>query len=378
MMSADCHVVHARLFLAEVRTLCRCDRSTLAFSDLVEQRCKMKRVLQIPCKLQQRVIIHFCQQLGITLALTAIFLKQVFQVRTLCDRSIRGWYHAFRNGCTRITDYPRASKIWHRRSAGNIQAVKHLIEGDRRLAIKNICAETSLTYGTVRRILKRDLGLVRKAAKMVPKMLTNHDRNLRLTLCELWKRHQEFDPSFLCQVITMDESWVYMYEPETKQQLIQWVAKGSACPVKFKRTRATGKVLVITFFDHRGLIHREFLRGQTVNRYNFIQILHRMRLAVIARRPRMWHNFVLHMDNVPAHRARLTKMFLQRMNIPVMPHPPYSPDLAPNDFFFYPTLKLPMRGQRFRSLDDLEEAVDEHIGRIPAYKYWDCILRAWP
>ncbi len=230
----------------------------------------------------------------------------------------------------------------------------------------------------MRRILRDDLGLVRKAAKMVPKMLTNRDQNLRLVLCELWKRRVEFDPGFLRRVITMDESWVYMYEPETKQQSTQWVLKGSAHPVKFKRTRATGKVLVITFFDHRGLVHWEFLRGQTVNRYNFIQILHRMRLAVAVKRPRILRTFVLHMDNAPAHCARLTKIFLQRMNIAVMPHPPYSPDLAPNDFFFYPTPKLPMRGLRFQTLDDLEDAVDDHIGRIPAFKYQDCILRAWP
>ncbi len=66
------------------------------------------------------------------------------------------------------------------------------------------------------------------------------------------------------------------------------------------------------------------------------------------------------------------------MNIFVMPHPLYSPDLAPNDFLFYPTLKLPLCGQCFGTLDQLEEAVDCEIGRIPSYKFEDCMLRVWP
>ena len=113
----------------------------------------MKRVTAIPVKLQQHVVIHFCQKLGITLTLTNVFLRQVFGGHTLHERSIRRWYKAFQNSCTCITDHPRANKICQGCSAGNIQAVKHLVEQDRRVSIRNISAETSLSYGTVSRIL---------------------------------------------------------------------------------------------------------------------------------------------------------------------------------------------------------------------------------
>ncbi len=166
----------------------------------------MKCVLEIPVKLQQCVVIHFCQKLGITLTLTNVFLRQVFGGHTLCEHSIRRWYKAFQNGRTRVTDYPRAHKIQRGYSAGNIQAAQHLVEQDRRVAIHNICTETSLTYGTVNRILKQDLGLVRKAAKLVPKLLNNRERNLCLTMCELWKCRVEFDPGFLRKVVTVDEN----------------------------------------------------------------------------------------------------------------------------------------------------------------------------
>jgi hypothetical protein len=42
----------------------------------------------------------------------------------------------------------------------------------------------------------------------------------------------------------------------------------------------------------------------------------------------------LHHDNAPAHTTLSMREFLGSKHITVLEHPPYSPDLAPNDFFF--------------------------------------------
>jgi hypothetical protein len=39
--------------------------------------------------------------------------------------------------------------------------------------------------------------------------------------------------------------------------------------------------------------------------------------------------------------------------IPVIPHPPYSPDLAPCDFFLFPKIKLKLKGSRFDTIDEI-------------------------
>ena len=44
------------------------------------------------------------------------------------------------------------------------------------------------------------------------------------------------------------------------------------------------------------------------------------------------NTWLLHHDNAPAHTALLTRRFLTNNNMTVVPHPPYSPDLAPCDF----------------------------------------------
>ena len=38
----------------------------------------------------------------------------------------------------------------------------------------------------------------------------------------------------------------------------------------------------------------------------------------------------------------------------VCPHPPYSPDLAPCDFWLFPKVKLTMKGKGFKSTQDIE------------------------
>jgi hypothetical protein len=35
----------------------------------------------------------------------------------------------------------------------------------------------------------------------------------------------------------------------------------------------------------------------------------------------------------------------------VIPHPPYSPDLAPCDFFLFPKMKFKLKGRRFDTIE---------------------------
>ncbi len=48
----------------------------------------------------------------------------------------------------------------------------------------------------------------------------------------------------------------------------------------------------------------------------------------------------------------------------LIPHPPYTPGLAPNNFFLYPTLKRSLKGWRFSSINEIETAVQGELQRI--------------
>jgi len=73
---------------------------------------------------------------------------------------------------------------------------------------------------------------------------------------------------------------------------------------------------------------------QAINQFYYKEVLTDHE-RVRRRRPEMWKNgsWVLHQDNAPAQNTLSVKTFLMKHKITVLEHPPYSPDIAPCDFF---------------------------------------------
>jgi len=71
---------------------------------------------------------------------------------------------------------------------------------------------------------------------------------------------------------------------------------------------------------------------ETVNHAFYKDVLERLPKRVQRVRRDTADCWVLHHDNAPAHTALSIREYLPKKKIPVFPHPPYSPDLAPCDF----------------------------------------------
>jgi transposase len=95
--------------------------------------------------------------------------------------------------------------------------------------------------------------------------------------------------------------------------------------------------------------------GQTINKEYYLEVIHHLHDAVRRKRPDLWAscNWQLHHDNVPAHSSHLIQSFLAKYGIPVVCQAPYSPDIAPCDFWLFPKLKRPLKGSRFDSRKDI-------------------------
>ena len=72
-----------------------------------------------------------------------------------------------------------------------------------------------------------------------------------------------------------------------------------------------------------------------------------------------------HHDNAPAHTAGRTKEFLRQSGLEMIENPPYSPDLAPCDFWLFPNLKRHLKGRLFESESELIAAFLEAVECIP-------------
>jgi histone-lysine N-methyltransferase SETMAR len=131
---------------------------------------------------------------------------------------------------------------------------------------------------------------------------------------------------------------------------------------------------LICFFDVNGIVHKEFVPPeQTVNQYFYLDVLKRLRYSVRRKRPELWRSgdWLLHHDNVPAHTALSVRQFLAKSNMVLLPHPPYSPDLAPCDFSLLPWMKKTLKGKRFSGLE-VKEITLTALKSIPCQEFQNC------
>ncbi|GBP67182.1 PiggyBac transposable element-derived protein 3 [Eumeta japonica] len=73
---------------------------------------------------------------------------------------------------------------------------------------------------------------------------------------------------------------------------------------------------------------------------------------------------ILHHDYGSYHTSAETVSFLEGQKIELTDHPPYSPDLASNDFYLFPSVKNKLRGQRFSSREEAVDAFEIHVLEI--------------
>ena len=77
--------------------------------------------------------------------------------------------------------------------------------------------------------------------------------------------------------------------------------------------------------------------------------------------------------NFFSHQAIIIKEYKTKNSINTIEQPPYSPDLAPCDFFLFPKLKLPLRGTRFQSIEAIKTNSQRELKAIPLAAYERCM-----
>lgn len=134
-------------------------------------------------------------------------------------------------------------------------------------------------------------------------------------------------------------------------------------PKKFKQTASVGKVMASVFWDSEGVIMIDYLeKGKTINGEYYASELTKLKTAIKEkRRGKLRAGVLLLQDNAPAHTAQVAVAEAAKCGFELLPHPPYSPDLAPSDFYLFPKLKSHLRGHHFGNNDDVIDAVEEFL-----------------
>ena len=99
--------------------------------------------------------------------------------------------------------------------------------------------------------------------------------------------------------------------------------------------------------------------------------------AWCTRRPRTGvRGLLLHHDNASVHTAAVTLDFLAASNVQLVTHPPYSRDLAPCDWFLFPSVNRQLKGRQFQNAEDARAFFEGFILDIPQ-STWSGVIDSW-
>ena len=193
-------------------------------------------------------------------------------------------------------------------------------------------------------------------------------------LLELYNANPEV---FHTRLVTGDETWLHHWDPNTKKESMQWKRPGPPPPKKFRTQPSASKVMATVFWDSKGIILIDYKpAGTSVTGEYYANVIKQLRVAIKGkRRGKLAAGVLLLHDNAPVHKSRVAQAAIRECS-----HPPYSPDLAPSDYYLFRNLKSHLRGTRFREHDELKAATEawfeDQIDDF-YFKGIDCLKEKW-
>jgi [histone H3]-lysine36 N-dimethyltransferase SETMAR len=121
--------------------------------------------------------------------------------------------------------------------------------------------------------------------------------------------------------------------------------------------------MATVFWDSEGvlLIHYKG-KGVSITGEYYASILEQLKEAIkTKRRGKLTKGVLLLHDNAPVHKSRVALAALHKVGFNILNHPPYSPDLAPSDYYLFPKMKKELRGKKFTSDEEVKDAVSAHF-----------------
>lgn len=329
-------------------------------------------------KVENRAVIKYFFLKGLTPKEIKEEMDSTLGTSSSSYSTIKQWVSEFKKGRKSTSDEHRSGRPIEVTTPEMIEKIHQILLNDRRLKVREIAETFNVSYERVYNILHQHLGMVKRCARWVPRLLTVDQKLIRKNISTanlaLYKRNPS---EFLRRFITVDETWVHHYTPETKEQSKQWIGPGEPIPKKAKTIFSANKVMATVFWDARGIIHIDYLeKGKTITGQYYANLLQRLSKEVKIKRPHLAKKKILfHHDNAPSHTSIVAMAKINDLKFELMPHPPYSPDLAPSDYFLFPNLKKWLGGKRFADNEEVISAVNGYFEELDESVYKEGICR---
>uniref|UniRef100_H2ZVK2 Mos1 transposase HTH domain-containing protein n=1 Tax=Latimeria chalumnae TaxID=7897 RepID=H2ZVK2_LATCH len=275
--------------------------------------------------------------------------------------TVTKWYSEFKSGYESLEDDPRSGHPADVVTPLTIAQVEALIMQDCRIKTDAIVTELGISYGSVLKIVHDHLGMSKVSGRWVPRNLSAQDWHQQLESShELLEIFYTDQANFLACVVTGDETWIHHWDPETKQESMQWKHQASPPPKKLCSQPSAGKVMASILWDAKGVLLTDYMPHKTrMTGEYYASLMQKLRQAIKEKRQGMLTKGVLLLhDNAPVHKARVAQAASHECGFEQLNHPPYSPDLAPGDYYLFRHLKAYLYGKRFSNDEELMEAIE--------------------
>lgn len=281
------------------------------------------------------------------------------------------WAKRFKDGQSSTEDDPRSGRPITATRGFDVELVADVVEEDPFLSIRDIEELTSLSYGTIQRILHDHLELRKVSSRWVPHLLTPENKAHRLgfaqaMLAKLKSGQWRFD-----QILTGDESWFYHRKIKKRSECRAWKKPGEDPETIVKRDRFEPKSMVSIFFRTTGLVHIYAVdKKDTLDSRRYIHNCLEPAFDEVKRqRPSSGLRGILLLhDNARPHVSKMTRSFIEEQGVTEIDHPPYSPDLAPCDYWLFDYIKQHL--EDVTSSETLVTAITAIMKKIDKKEYF--------
>lgn len=290
--------------------------------------------------------------------------------------TVKYWTREFKGGRTSVLDEERSGRP---REFCIDDKLTSIILRDRRITVRQLSCRLNVSVGTIHERLEA-LGIRKLCSRFVPRFLSAEMMERRKMCCQKnIEIFEEYGEQFLSNIITEDETSLTLYLPESKRESSEWKLPGEKPTNKMRSSSSHRRVMMLSvFWDRYGIIMTDFAsKGKTITGQYYSE------LVLCARKKRRKQRntplWILH-DNAPVHTAAISKAAVSDAGLTIVDHPPYSPDLAPSDFWLFNHLKKHLRGKVFNDDSELRESVEQFLSSLTADFFNDAfvtLLKRW-
>lgn len=324
-----------------------------------------------------RVYIHMRVRLGIKAADIYREVQTIGGENALSRSKVYEWATRFQSGRTSAEDDPRSGRPATAITKESIANVAAVVQEDPHATVDEIALEVGISHGTCHTILTEHLQYKKVCARWLPHLLTEAQKEERVELAQaLSNKLHRWGREGVKLVATGDETYCHFDEPGHRLQRQAWVQKGDPPPTVLRPSSFSSKALYTIFFSCEGLLTKNLapLNSRVNGTYYCHTVLPELLHAFQEQHPH--DKLRLHHDNAPAHRSGVVMEFIRDKNIEIVPHPAYSPDLAPADFWLFPLLKSHLLNNSYSSRIALGMAVSNFLTSV-SDSDWSGFVPLW-